>query len=253
MKLKYWVNYKVLLSIIMLFLMLFLTESCKQKEKINQNTETQTVTWEELKDFGFAEKGVQDKEFDKYKDIIESKNLVEKPERVLRQMSEHVSFYYIEGLLEEISKTTSAKDKPNISVFLKIIKEMKNLDDPNAIEFIEKAKENRNADKLCISLYGLRNELQQAKAADALASLKNPESVTLLAMRLLFAAVMYLNAMGSQGEAITGNLCKSLVKALESCTGFSFPDYNPANEQETLRIVKSCRDWLEKHPQKTEY
>ena len=168
-------------------------------------------------------------------------------------MSEHVSYSYIEVLLEELSKTTSAKDKPNISVFLKIIKETKNLDEPNAMEFIQKAKENHYADKLCIALYGLHNEGLNAKAADALASLKNPESVTLLAMRLLLAAVMYGRVGGSQEEFITGELCKSLVKALESCTGLSFPNYNPENEQETLRIVKHCRDWLEKHPQKTEY
>ena len=69
MKLKYyWVNYKVLLSIIILFFMLFLTESCKQKEKVKRSSENKEVTWEELKDFGFAEKEVQDKEFDKYKD-----------------------------------------------------------------------------------------------------------------------------------------------------------------------------------------
>jgi hypothetical protein len=235
---------------ILFFVMIVSSINCKQKNNNYKTTKDEKVTWEDVKFFDYPDIEAQKKDFEKFNDIFESQTSVENPDKVLRQMAERTSVNYIRDYLQELSRTISVKEKPNISVFLKIIIEMKDLDDPNAIKFIEKAKANRNADKLCLALYELHDELQQAKAADALATLKKAESVKVLTMRLLLAGGMLGRMGGVEGQYITGNLCKSLVKAIESCTGLSFPNYNPENETETLAIAKRCQEWLEKHPQK---
>lgn len=240
----------LLMCIIILLSMLLLTESCKKRDNTYEKTDINEVTWEDVKTIDYPNEQRQKEVFDEFKHIIESTTIVENPDKILRQMTENISLYYIQELLQKLSQTTSVKEKPNISAFLQILNEMKNLDEANAIIFIDKAKENSNSDMLCIALYGLHNESQQARAADALAIIKKPESVSLLTKRLLMAGVMLGSMGGTESQYITSNLCRSLVKALESCTGLSFPDYNPENKQETLVIAKRCQEWLEEHPQK---
>jgi len=200
------------------------------------------IAFEDIK-IGYPDIEGQKIELQKFNDIIDAKSATEKPDEVLRQIVEHVPFEYIQTHLQELSQNTSPEDKPNIFILLERISEMRNLDYDDVSEFIEKAKENRNVEKLNVALFGLRTETQQTKAAEALMSLKKPESVRLLTMRL-FNAAGYPKG-GSEDLIYRKELRRSLVRALGSCTSLDFSNYD-ASEAATLEVVKHCEDWLMK-------
>jgi hypothetical protein len=75
-----------------------------------------------------------------------------------------------------------------------------------------------------------------------LAALGKPESVRPLAIRLHLSG-WYVG--GSESKASAEHLRQSLVKALASCTGLDFPNYDPAGDADTPSVVKRCQDWLE--------
>ena len=234
---------KMLLCTVILlpiFTILLTTESCKEKGRNTGTKERTAVAFEDI-EIGYPDIEGQKKEMQKFSYVIDANNAIEKPDGVLRQITENVPLVFIETHLKELLQKTTPKDRPNISILLGRINEMSNMNDANASEFIDKAKENRNVDKLSVSLFGLRTETQQAKAANALASIKKPEAVRLLTMRLFNAAGFYKG--GLEAKLIQEQLRQSLVKALGSCTGLDFSDYD-ASETATLEIIKRCEEWL---------
>jgi len=247
---KIILSIKMFLCIVILlpmFAILLTIGSCKQKNKNEANAGKNSVSFEDIK-IGYPDIEGQKKEMQKFSDIIDSKSTIEKPNEILRQMTEHVPLVFIETHLKDLSQKNTLKDRPNIFILLDQINDMQTINEPNTSEFIEKATENRNTDKLSVALFGLRTETQQAKAAEALASIGNSESVRLLTMRLL-NAYGYPKG-GSEDLIYRKELRRSLVKALGNCTGLDFSNYD-ASEAATLEIVKQCEDWLMKKDKKS--
>jgi len=226
---------------------LLATGSCRQKDKSSEKVEKGPVSSQDI-GIGYADIEHQKQELQRFANIIQAETATEEPDRLLRQMVEHVSLQYIQEYLQELSRNASVKDKPNVSILLERINEMRNADDAHASQLTEKAIADGNFEKLEVALFGLRTETRQAKAADGLASLGKPESVRLLTMRLLQSASAYTG--GSESRFYREQLRRSLVKALGSCTGLDFSGYEPASDTETLAIVKRCQDWLEKNEPK---
>ena len=234
---------RIVMSLI-LVIMLLAAESCKQKDENTTPVERGAASSEDIR-IRYRDIESQKQELQKFEEMIHAKSAIEEPYVLLRQMVEHVSLGYIQTHLQELSQNASAKEEPNISILLDRINEMRNLDDAGLSSFIEKAKAEGDADKLTVAVFGLRNEVRQAKAAEALASFGKPESVRLLTMRLFHAAG--LHSGGLEAKFFREQLRQSLVKALASCTGLDFSDYDPTSNTATLAIVKRCQDWLEKN------
>lgn len=234
-----------ILILFFMFLIPFIALSCKKSDNKEASANNDIATWDNVKDIGYPDIKSQEVEFEKFGNIIDSKNASDDPDKILRQMVEKVPFQFIETRMKELSQSVSSENKPNVSIFLKQINEMHSVNESDTGEYIEKARENGEVDKLSISLFGLRTETQQTKAAEALSSLGKPESVRILIKRLFNAASMYSG--GSESKYYREGLRRSLVKALGSCTGLDFSNYEPSSEEATYTVIKKCKDWLEKN------
>lgn len=246
--LENWARRRIIVFILIsvaVFTMLT-TEGCRQRGMARGTSEKTVVAIEDIK-IDYPDMEGQKRELQKFKNIIEAKSAVEKPDELLRRMVEHIPLEYIRAHLEELAKTASAKDKPNIFILLGRINEMYNLDYVDTSRFIKEAIDSRNADKLSVALFGLRTESQHAKVAEALALIRDPKSVRLLTMRLSWAADLCPG--GAEVKLIREQLRQSLVNAIGTCTGMDFSDYDPTSDAKTFAVVKRWQDWLERNPQ----
>jgi len=214
---------------------------CKQEP---ESSEKGSVSIEDIK-IGYPDIESQKQRMDGFLGIVEQGKRLGNPDETLRCMVEEVPLNYIAGRLEVMSQEASADSKPNIAILLERIREIRSLRGDKASVFIKKLKEEKDVNALCISLSGLRTEAAQAKAADALASIGDSKAAKVLTIQLVGASGMAMG--GAEGRILREQLRRSLVGALASCTGLYFSDYDPSNESASLKVVKQCEDWLEKH------
>lgn len=216
------------------------TLGCKRQP---EHPEERGVSWRDIT-VGYPDLEEQKRRIEKYSNLFDQERATDKPDETIRKMIEDVPLEHIEMHLQELAEKSSAQGRPNIGILLDRIKKLRGFDERGASQFIRKAKEERNVNGLSVSLFGLRTEDLRAKAADALAGLKDPNAVRLLTIGLYQAAG--LHSGGSEGQVMREQFRRSLARALVSCTGLDFSEYDASSEMATLKVVKECQDWLEK-------
>ncbi len=224
------------------------TQGCKQhNDRNNSNTAKEAVSFEDIhvrhlnpEDWG--------RELERFEQMTDVKGAAERPYTILRHIIERVPLQEVRTHLQKLSQNVSREERPDIFILLDRLNEMRNLDDAGLSRFIEKAQKDGDAERLTVAVFGLGSEAEQAKAAEALASIGKPESVRVLTIRLFRASAGYKG--GTEDRISREQLRQSLVKALGSSTGLDFSGYDPSSIPETLGVVKRSQDWLDKNEPK---
>jgi hypothetical protein len=228
-----------LVSMVVLLTLTSVT-SCRRKPQADEETR---VSSDDIK-IGYSSLDKQMEEIGKFSHLILQEKQTDNPDAILKEIMEHAGLRNIKVYLEELLQKPSGKSSPNPRVLFERIRQMQALDDSGASEFIQKLKDEKNVDGLCVALYGLRTRSLEARAADALAELGDRNAVHILTIRLFHAGCTSSGGIGVQ--ATKKRVRWSLIKALESCTDLTFPDYD-ASPDATFQAVKRCEDWLAKN------
>jgi hypothetical protein len=216
------------------------SSSCKREPASQQRG---PVSVDDIK-IGYPPVAEQERRMGKFWALLEGSTRLADADETLRRMVEQVPLEYVASQLEAVGQRGSVLSKPNIGLLLGRINEVRNLHQTGASGYVDKLTQDRNVNGLCVSLCGFRTESMQVKAADALASLRDPNAVRVLSIRMFGAAAMPVG--GSEAQVTREEFRCSLARALASCTGLDFSKYDESSETATLEVVKECQDWLEK-------
>jgi len=195
-----------------------------------------TGPWNDILVFPYPDVRRGQAELERFSALLR-KTRIERADDLLRQMLEQAPPDAVRNYLKDLREKDRAASRNASSLFARLA-EIGRLNETTAPDFLQKASEGRDVDAICISLFVLRNEVLQALAADRLRDLADPRAVRSLAIRLQLADSPPIG--GAPVAWVRGQLRRSLMRALSSCTGITVDLRNDGE----IEFLQKCKAWL---------